>query len=128
MHAQSEKLHKKRLDYVLSVLCEKGLTLNKEKCQFGLSKVVFMGNVLSEHGVGPTECKVQDVLNARQPQNATEVRSFLGLVNFNSRYIQDFATKSEPLRRLTRKNQKFIWGENEQRSKCSREFKCARLL
>lgn len=40
---------------------------------------------------------------AREPQNVSEVKSFLGLVNFNARFIPDFATVAEPLRRLAKK-------------------------
>ncbi|XP_053385838.1 uncharacterized protein LOC123539936 [Mercenaria mercenaria] len=84
VHAPTKDEHQKCLENVLRVLHEKGFTLNPSKCQFEMSKVTFMGNVLSEHGVGPTESKVRDVLNARAPRNAAEVRSFLGLVNFNA--------------------------------------------
>ena len=51
-----------------------------------------MGKVLSERGVDPMEAKVKAVLKAREPENAAEVRSFLGLVNFNARFIPDLAT------------------------------------
>ncbi|XP_053374880.1 uncharacterized protein K02A2.6-like [Mercenaria mercenaria] len=116
VHAPTKDEHQKCLENVLRVLHEKGFTLNSSKCQFEMSKVTFMGNVLSEHGVGPTESKVRDVLNARAPRNAAEVRSFLGLVNFNARYIQNLASISEPMRRLTRKNVRFKWGREEQNS------------
>ena len=116
VHGVTQEQHDECLKNVLNVLREKGLTLNREKCEFNMSEIVFMGNVVSEHGVGPTESKVQDVLDARTPQNASEVRSFLGLVNFNARYIPDLATISEPLRRLTRKNVKFHWELEQEKS------------
>ena len=78
-----------------------------------MSELVFMGNVVSKHGVGPSEERVRDVLNARAPKNASEVRSFLAMVNFNARYIRDLATITEPLRSLTRKNVKFHWGQKQ---------------
>jgi len=44
------------------------------------------------------------------------VRSFLGLVGFSSRFIPDFAAKSEPgaLRVLCRKDEKFLWGKAQE--------------
>lgn len=48
---------------------------------------------------------------ATRPSSASEVRSFLGLVGFSSRFIPDFATKVEPLRVLCRKDEKFVWGK-----------------
>ena len=50
------------------------------------------------------------------PKNASEVKSFLGLVNFSARYIPNLATISEPLRKLTRKNEQFCWGKEQQNS------------
>ena len=43
------------------------------------------------------------MLVAEEPKNATDVRNFLGLSNYNSRFIPHFAMLSEPLRRLTKK-------------------------
>ena len=70
--------HDKRLEKVLTRFEERGLTLNKEKCVFDMPKLTFMGLFLSNHGIGPTEEKVRAVVEAREPQNVTEVKSFLG--------------------------------------------------
>ena len=75
-----------------------------------------MGEVLSERGVGPTETKVEAVLKAREPENATEVRSFLGLVNFNARFMPNLATIAEPLRRLTKKDVPLKWKKAQQQA------------
>ena len=81
----------------LARLEEKNLTLNGEKCTFGMGKVVFMGILLSQHGIGSIEEKVRGVKEATCPSSASEVRSFLGLVGLSSRFIPDFVTKAEPL-------------------------------
>jgi hypothetical protein len=51
-----------------------------------MDKITFMGHVLSKNGIGPTSERVKDILNATEPKNASEVKSFLGLVNFSARY------------------------------------------
>ena len=91
---------------VLQRLSEKQLTLNAEKCTFRMSKVVFMGLLLSKHGVGPTKEKVRAVAGASQPQTPSEVRSFLGLVGFSARFIPDFATTAIPSK--TRKKRRTV--------------------
>ena len=53
---------------------------------------------------------MEAVAEAREPQNATELRSFLGLVNYCAKFIQNFATLAEPLRKLTRKDVPFHFG------------------
>ena len=52
----------------------------------------------------------------KAPTTQTEVRSFLGLVNFCRKFIKDYSTITAPLRRLTKKNEKFSWGKEEQES------------
>ena len=106
--------HDERLEKVLTRLRDKGLTLNEEKCVFHMPKLTFMGLVLSQQGVGPTEEKVKAVNEAREPQTVSEVKSFLGLVNLNARFIPDLATVAEPLRRLTKKGEPFIFGLEQQ--------------
>ncbi|CAB4009281.1 Transposon Tf2-6 poly, partial [Paramuricea clavata] len=108
--------HDKRLEKVLTRLEERGLTLNKDKCVFDMPKLTFMGLLLSNRGIGPTEEKVRAVVEAREPQNVTEVKSFLGLVNFNARFIPDLATVAEPMRRLAKRGVPFVFGPEQQES------------
>ena len=65
--------------------------------------------ILSQHGIGPTEEKVRAVLEASRPNSPSEVRTFLGLAGFSSRFVPDFAAVAEPLRALTQKGEKFEW-------------------
>ena len=112
--ADSIQEHDKRLDAVLSKLKASGMTLNAEKCVYRMNELQFLGFLLSEKGIGPAESKVSAVKNATEPKSAAEVRSFLGLVNFSARFIENLATKSEPLRKLTKKSEKFVWGKEQQ--------------
>ena len=72
------------------------MTLNADKCQFNMDRLIFMGILLLEKGIGPTEERVRAVTEAREPESDTEVQSFLGLVGYSSRFIPQFATMSEP--------------------------------
>ena len=53
------------------------------------------------------------VTSAREPQNASETRSFLGLLNYCGRLIPDLATISEPLRRLTKVGAPLVFGRKQ---------------
>ena len=109
---------------------ERGLTFNRDKCQYKMAHLEFMGHVLSEHGVGPTEAKVRAVAEARGPRDAGEVRSFLGLVNFTARFIPDLATVSAPLQKLTKAKEPFVWGIDQQNSfnELKKRLTCAETL
>ena len=100
--AKDVKEHRRRLEEVLETLCKKNLTLNSKKCKFGMRELVFMGHRLSENCIAPTDEKIKAVQNAKTPENAADVRSFLGLVGFCGRYIDNLAHIEQPLRKLTR--------------------------
>jgi transposase InsO family protein len=106
--------HDANLNKVLARLREKGLTVNGDKCQFRLPKLTFFGHELSGQGVAPSEEKVAAVVNARPPQNVSEVRSFVQLVQYSAKFIPGFAQIAEPLRRMLRKGQSFVWGSEQQ--------------
>ena len=71
---------------------------------------------MSARGIDPADAKVQAVVEAREPKNAAEVRSFLGLVNFTARFVPDLSTVSPPLRQLTKKGEPFVWDQERQQS------------
>ena len=75
-----------------------------------------MGILLTDKGIGPTAERVRAIAEAREPESASEVRSFLGLVSYSSRFIPDFATVSEPLRRLIKKDTEFVFGEEQRKA------------
>ena len=114
VHGSSEEEHDKRLHDVFTVLQEKGLTLNYDKCKFNLPEVEFMGHILSGKGVGLSSEKVEAIQKARRPESTSEIRSFLGLVNFSGRFIPDLATLADPLRKLTKKDEPFVWTAEQQ--------------
>ena len=116
VHAPTKEEHEKRFENVVRVLSTKGLALNRDKCQFKMSHLKFMGHVLSSRGIGPANVKVKAVVDAREPTNAAEVRSLLGLVNFTARFIPDLATVSAPLCQLTKSGESSVWGPEQQQS------------
>ena len=69
---------------------------------------------MSKEGVKPDTANIKAVNSFRVPENPTELKSFLGLVNFCAKYIRDFDTLAEPLRQLTRKEVKWQWNSEQQ--------------
>ena len=77
---------------------------------------MFTGLILINKGIGPTEEKVKGVVGAREPQNASKVRSFLGLAYYKARFIVDFATVGETLCKLTKEGVRFRFGDEQRRA------------
>ena len=116
VNATTQEEHDHRFENVVRVLNSKSLTLNRNKSQFKMSHLEFKGHVLLARGIGPADVKVKAVVEAREPKNAAEVRSVLGLVNFTARFIPDLSTVSAPLRQLTKNREPFVWDQEEQQS------------
>ena len=106
--------HDKALDACLKRLSDKGLTLNATKCKFLSTSLSFFGQIFSQAGTHPDPKHVLDLLKAPVPANVHEVRSFLGMANYNSKYIANYATVSAPLRELMKKSTHFHWTADHQ--------------
>ena len=108
--------HDHNLRTVFQRLREKGLTLNRSKCEYSKDRLEFFGYMFSKDGISPDPKKVEDVVNLHTPSTASEVRSLLGMTNYCSRFIPDYATKTEPLRKLTHKDQPWCWTAEHDRA------------
>ncbi|PFX29727.1 Potassium channel subfamily T member 1 [Stylophora pistillata] len=106
---KSHEEHDQNLRAVFQHLREKGLTLNKSKGEYSKDKLEFFGYVFSKDSIASDPKKVEEVVNLSTPSTASEVRSLLGMTNYCSRFIPDYATKTEPLRKLTHKDQPWCW-------------------
>jgi hypothetical protein len=109
--SKTEDEHEKHLRMVLEKLRSNQLYAKFSKCEFWLTKVAFLGHVISARGISVDPSKVKDVLNWMSPMNASEIRSFLGLAVYYRRFINDFSKIAKPMTRLLEKNKDFDWTE-----------------
>ena len=114
IHGNGVEEHDKRLSGVLDRLREVGMTLNGNKCEFRLSKLTFFDHELTSNGINPSEEKVAAIRDLRPPKDASEVRSFMGLVQYSAKFMPDVASVAKPIQELTRKSTKFVWGAAQQ--------------
>jgi hypothetical protein len=103
--------HKKHLIMVLEKLRSNQLYAKFSKREFWLTKVAFLGHVISARGVSVDPGKVKDVLNWRPSTNASEIWSFFGLAGYYRRFIKDFSKIAKPMTRLLEKSKDFDWTE-----------------
>ena len=107
--------HNANLKSVLNRLREKGLTLNREKCELNKACVEYFGHMFSAEGISPSPQKIDAILNMESPKSPTELRSFLGLTNYcGSRFIPNYASLTHDLRHLTRKEVPWTWEKKHQ--------------
>ena len=95
--------HNDTLKQVLQRAKDFGITLNEEKCQFGRSEIKFYGCKFNSQGLHPTAEKVKALKECSRPESKTDVRSFLGMTRYLSKFIPRYASLTKPLRDLTLK-------------------------
>jgi hypothetical protein len=95
-----EEEHEKHLRLLLEKLRSNKLYTKFSRCEFWLTKVAFLGHIISTGGVSIDPGKVKDVLNCMQPTTASEIQSFL---------IKDFSKIAKPITKLLEKNKAFEW-------------------
>jgi len=106
--------HIANLEAVLKKLSEAGLRLRKEKCFFMVPDVTYCGYEINGRGIKPVEAKVEAIQNAPVPENVTQLRAFLGMLNYYHRFLPDIATVLEPLHKLLRQGTKWCWKTEQQ--------------
>ena len=107
--------HHSHLKQVLERLQKAGLRLKREKCSFGRPSCTYLGHRIDDgEGIHPTEEKVSAIINAPAPRNVAELRSFLGLVNYYHRFIQNLSTVLAPLYELLQKGNRWVWGRRQE--------------
>jgi hypothetical protein len=81
-----------------------------------LTQDAFLGHVISAGGVSVDPGIARDMLNWRPPTNDSKIRSFLGLVGYCCRFIQDFFKVAKSMTRLLEKGKVFKWTQDCQDS------------
>ena len=105
----AQAMHDRALAETLDALHTNGLTLNLDKCKVNMTSIEYYGMIFSKTGVSPDPKKVQALKELPPPSDVAKLRSFLGMMNYLSRFIKDFSIISEPLRRLTKKEADWVW-------------------
>ena len=96
---------------VIQALRDHKLYAKFSKCEFWLTEVRFLGHEVSTLGVSVDLNKVKAVMSWERSKSVLEICSFLGLVGYYRRFIEDFSRLATPMMRLTWKEVKFEWND-----------------
>lgn len=107
--------HLDTLNQVLQRLEEYGLKASKEKCKFMQDHVEYCGHLISGEGLHQSPKKVEAIADMPPPENVTQLRSFLGMVQYYAKFLPNLAMCLEPLHMLLKKEAKWTWGKEQSR-------------
>ena len=79
------------------------MKLKPEKCSFMLQEVEYLGYTISAKGLQPTTQKVQAFVKAPEPTNVSQLKSFLGVLNYYEKFLPNLSTHLAPLYTLLHK-------------------------
>ncbi|XP_044139657.1 uncharacterized protein K02A2.6-like [Bufo gargarizans] len=119
----TDEEHRKNVEAVLGRLQKYGLRVNLSKCEFLKSQLEFCAHTVDRHGLHTTEEKVKALTHAPTPRNVTQLRSYLGLLNYYHRFLPNLAHQLYPLHRLLDARAKWIWTD-----KCEEAFRLSKEL
>ena len=102
------------LKLVLLRFREANLKLKVSKCKLFQKEVVFLGHQVSEAGITCDPQKTKIIKHWPRPSDKTEIKQFLGLVNYYRKMVPEFSEIAIPLSRLTKKRAQFEWGQEQE--------------
>ncbi|KAH9303528.1 hypothetical protein KI387_043890 [Taxus chinensis] len=104
--------HPEVLRIILSRLIEYGVTLNPEKCVFGVTGGKLLGYIISSRGIDVDPTKIWAVLEMVPPSSESGIRSFLGKLGAIRRFIPDLSFVIHPINNLLKKDYSIDWTED----------------
>ena len=108
--------HLKTLSRVLDRLERAGFRAKKSKCMFMAPSVSYLGHLIDEVGLHPLQEKVRAVKEAPSPKNVSELKSYLGLLTYYSKFLPNMANVLAPLYKLLCKDISWKWTSVEQKA------------
>lgn len=115
--SSNEEEHLQTLARVLERFYKNGMKLKKSKCSFMVPEVKYLGYIISKDGIKVDPEKVEAITNIPRPKDVTDLRSFLGLVNFYARFVRSLSSILAPLHNLLKKEVDWKWDHE-----CERAF------
>ena len=86
-----------RLEKLFIRFDEKHIFLNTLKCKLGMSEVEYVGKTVSKDGLRMSEKQIKGVTEFPKPLNNTQLRSFLGFVNYFRNHVPNHSNVVAPL-------------------------------
>ena len=101
--------HLNSLEQVLRRLSAEGITVKLSKCSFLTKHFEYLGHIVDQLGIRSSDKKIQAIVNTPTPRNVQQLRSFLGLVNYYGKFVNNLASILHPFKQSLKTNAKWEW-------------------
>ena len=82
------KEHMHHLEVVLNILHDQDLVAKLSKCEFGLTEILYLGNIVGQDGVKVDLEKTKSIIEWPHPKNIIELRGFIGLCTYYRKFVR----------------------------------------
>lgn len=108
--------HIKALEALLCRLESAGMKVKLEKCSFLAKEVKYLGYIVDKNGIRPDPEKLRAIKDMPSPTEISELRSFLGMVNFYAKFVPKLSGILHPLHELLHRGSRWQWGARHQQA------------
>jgi transposase InsO family protein len=118
------------MEKVFERLVKFNVKVNLDKCQWMVNEVKYLGHRITKDGIKPNDEKLKAIIDAPVPLNVTQLKSFVGMVMFYSKFLKGINLKLSPMYRLLQKGHEWRWTEDCQKAfdECKKELCADHLL
>lgn len=106
--------HDKRLIRLMNRIAQHGFHIKLAKSRFALTEIKYLGCIINKDGIKPDPQRIEAIQNMPAPSNLTELRSFLGTVNFYGKFIANMHNRRTILDELLQKDNPWEWTKKQQ--------------
>jgi hypothetical protein len=112
--SETEEEHDKILAEVMDRARKNNVKFNRDKIQYKVREVRYLGHFVTSDGLRPDKEKVEAIKRMPQPQCKQDLQRILGFVNYLSKFIPNMAEITAPLRALIRKDNVWEWNKEHE--------------
>lgn len=120
--------HLNNLEEVLKRFAEAGLRFKRSKCVFLQPQVTYLGHKVSKEGIQPMGDKVEAITNAPSPTNVSELKSYLGLINYYQKFLPNLSSLLAPLHLIGCCRRKSVGIGAEKKNKRLKNQSCPEVI
>ena len=116
IHGKTLEEHDHRLDQFLAKCQDKNTELNKSKLMLRSDRITFMSYLITKEGLQTDPEKIKIIIDFPVPQNLEELRCFLGMVNYLSRFLSSVTSEMHPLHKMLLNDVRWTCSEAQEES------------
>lgn len=107
--AASEQEHDKILHEVMERAKAANVKFNKEKIQYRVDTVKYMGHIITPAGQRADDAKIKAIIDMPPPVDKQSLQRLLGMTKFLAQYVPNEASLTAPLRQLLKNDAVWQW-------------------